>query len=45
MGLSSLLHRDYWHNPINKEFDAKIDRYTASSDDPGYLGIVVIVVV
>ncbi|TMO41406.1 hypothetical protein CWC25_19165 [Pseudoalteromonas sp. S4389] len=28
---------DYWHNPINKEFDAKIDRYTASSDDPGYL--------
>ena len=29
---------EYWHNPANNERDAKISRYKASSDDPGYLG-------
>lgn len=29
---------EYWHNPVNNELDAKIARFKASSDDPGYLG-------
>ena len=34
---SSLCHQTNIGITLNKEFDAKIDRYKASSDDPGYL--------